>query len=171
MNDLYADLIDDGIDGAGYCSGESQCIGTGGQAGRRRNLPAWAEFFQRDHKEAKDDETDSQDSLLGKDFSNEKYGPQLSENRSRARNGIDQGEVSHPIGLNQADKIDGFKETREDDDPPKLGRGLEKKGWECSHPDQYRKIEKNAPEKNPEKKFDGPVPFLRNKVPGGMKNG
>jgi hypothetical protein len=27
------------------------------------------------------------------------------------------------------------------------------------------------PREKPRKKLDGPVPFLRNKVPGGMKNG
>ena len=92
--------------------------------------------------------------------------PYLSEERGRAGDGIDQRKIPYPVGLDETDEINGFNKTGEDDsDPPKFRRSPKDEGWEGPKGEKKRKIEKDPPEKDPEKEFPWPVSPLGEKIP------
>jgi hypothetical protein len=61
-------------------------------------------------------QTNSYDSLKRDNFSDKEESPDLGEERCGARDGVDQGEVGHPVGLDEADEIDGLDEARSERD-------------------------------------------------------
>jgi hypothetical protein len=121
--------------------------------------------FQGDDEEADHDKNDSKDSPSGEDFSDKENGPYLRKDWSRAGDGIDEGEIAFPVGLDETDEIDGFKKTRGDNQPPEFRWRLDEEGWKDTEGNEEWEIENRSPEKHPEKEFDGPVSLLGKEIP------
>jgi len=74
------------------------------------------ELSHRSDKNSEDHQTNSYDSLKRNNFSDKEESPDLGEERCGARDGVNQGEVSNPVGLDEADEIDGLDEARSERD-------------------------------------------------------
>ena len=88
-------------------------------------------------------QTDSYDSLERNNFSDEEEHPDLGEEGCRARDGVDQGEVGHPVGLDEADEIDGLDEAGSERDSKDVEGELTEKKRKITQPDQDGQIEKS----------------------------
>jgi len=127
--------------------------------------------FEGNDKKTDHHKSDSQNTPSGKDFSDKQCSPYLCEERGGPGDGIDKGEISFSIGFNKADKVNGFKKARRDDQPPEFRRGMNQKRGKDAKGDEEGKIEQGSPQKHPEKEYEGPVSLLGEKVPCGVKKG
>jgi hypothetical protein len=167
VTDLDTNLVDDGIDGPHHGSGESQEIGQEGNPLRCRGVSR-PKISRGDDKDPGGHEDNSHDSDRGKDFSNEQNRPDLRKERRSTGDGINEGEIPHPIPFNQANQIDGLDQSRDDAQKPELGRRLGKEERKGIETQKKWEIEEGAHEKDPEKEFDGPISLLGDEIPGRM---
>lgn len=123
------------------------------------------EILKRDHKETDHHKDDSPDSPLRKDFPNKKNRPNLGEERGRARDRIDQGEITSPIRCNKTDEIDRLEKTGGEGKAPESGRSLDEKGGKDAKSNEKRKVKDDTQEEDPEEEFSWPVSSLRKKIP------
>lgn len=123
------------------------------------------EILQRDHKEADHYKNDPSDPSLRKSFPDKEDRPDLREERGRAGDRVDQGEIASPVGLNKTDEIDGLEKTGGDGETPEFGRGMGEKRRKNTKSDEERKIKDDTQEEDPKKEFSGPVSSLRKEIP------
>jgi hypothetical protein len=122
-------------------------------------------ILQRDDKEANHHKNDPRNPSPRKYFANKKDGPDLGEERGRAGDRVDQGEITFPVGPNKTEEIDGFEEAGGSGKPPEFESGMGEQGGKDSETDEERKVEKDPPEKDPEKKFPWPISPLGEEIP------
>jgi len=102
-------------------------------------------ILQRDHKKADHHKDNPPHPSFREDFANKEDSPDLGEERSRAGNGVYQGEITSPVGLHKTDEINGFEETRGDDKTPEVAGGIDEERGKDSKTDEEREIEKDPP--------------------------
>jgi hypothetical protein len=102
------------------------------------------ELSYRSDKNSKYHQTNSYDSLKRKNFSDKKKSPELGKKRGRPRDGVDQGEVGHPVGLDEADKIDGLDDARSERDSKYFEGELTEKDRQITQHSQEGQIEKSS---------------------------
>jgi hypothetical protein len=98
----------------------------------------------RSDKNPQDHQTNSYDSLERNHFSDKEESPDLSEERGRARDGVDQGEIGHPVSLDEAYEIDGLDQARDESDAKGFEGELTEKDWKITKPGQEGQIEKSS---------------------------
>lgn len=123
------------------------------------------EILQRDDEETDHHEDDSSDPPSRKNLPDKEDRPDLGEERGRAGDRVDQGEITSAVALNKTDEIDGLKKAGGESEPPEFGRGLKEEGWESSKGDEKWEVEKDSPQKDPEEEFSWPVSSLGKKIP------
>ena len=171
VEDLDAYFVYHGVDRARQGRHKGQVIRTCGRELRGPKRISKREVFQRDDEDASRDETDSQHAGSGEGLSNEQGGPDLSEKRGRAGDGIDQGEVGSPIGPDQTENVEGLYETGEKHACPELGGELREEGGKGPEPKEKREVKQRAEQKDPEEEFQRPIPFFGKKIPRGVEEG
>ena len=102
------------------------------------------ELSHRSDKNSKDHQTNSYDSLKRNNFSDKKKSPDLGKERGRARDGVDQREVGHPVGLDEADEIDGLDDARSERDSKDFEGELTEKDRQITQHSQEGQIEKSS---------------------------
>lgn len=145
MKHLDPYFIDDGIDGACKSSDDGHEVGAGNiMAGLWKNM-LQLKILQRDHKKTDHNKKDSRNSSSGKDFADEKDGPDLGEKGGRTGDRIDQRKVTSPVGPDQADEVDGLEKAGRDGETPEFGRSLKEEPWESSKGDEKWEVENDPP--------------------------
>jgi hypothetical protein len=95
----------------------------------------------------------------------------LGEQRGRAGDRVDQGQITSPIRCNKTDEIDRLEKTGGEGKAPECGRSLDEKGGKDAESNEKRKVKDDPQEEDPEEEFSWPVPSLSEEIPRRVDEG